>query len=432
LAVDAASAAFKTWSQKSAYERSEYILKWHQLIDDNKEVLARIMTMEQGKPLKEALTEIKYSNDYVRWYAEEAKRIYGDLVPSSDPNKKIFVKKEPVGVVAAITPWNFPAAMITRKLAPAFAAGCTVVLKPSKDTPFTALKLVELAEKAGFPEGVINIVTGDSREIVGVWQNDSRVRKITFTGSTPVGKKLMKDAADTMKKVSLELGGHAPFIVTKHADIDKAVEGAIHSKFRNGGQACVATNRFYVQEEVAEEFTKKFVERTSQLVVGNGLEAKVDIGPLINESALLKVIEHIDDAVKKGGKVLTGGKRIMEEQGFYLEPTVINAITDDMLCMVEETFGPVAPIATFKDLDEVIDRANNSPFGIAAYVFTENINEGILLTGRLDYGVVGLDTGVPSTAEAPFGGYKESGLGREGGKYGIEDYLETKYISLGL
>ncbi|OEH93100.1 NAD-dependent succinate-semialdehyde dehydrogenase [Bacillus solimangrovi] len=431
LAVEAATVAFISWSKRTADDRSRLLYKWHHLIEKNKNELAHIMTVEQGKPLKEALAEIEYANQYVLWYAEEAKRNYGDTIPSSSPNKQIIVKKEPVGVVAAITPWNFPAAMITRKLAPAVASGCTVVLKPSEETPFTALKLVQLAEEAGFPKGVINVVSGNAKQIGEVWLSDPKVRKLTFTGSTPVGKLLMKKAADTMKKVSLELGGHAPFIVTKDADLDKAVEGAIHSKFRNAGQACVATNRFYIHEEIVESFTAKLVERTSQLSIGNGLIDNVDIGPLINEKAISKVLNHIEDAVKKGASILTGGKRIMQQEGYFLQPTVIGNVTDEMICMQEETFGPLSPITTFKTIEEVINRANHSPYGLAAYVFTEKMNEAVLFMNRLEYGVIGVNDGAPSTAQAPFGGYKESGIGREGGYYGMEEYLEQKYISIG-
>ncbi|OIK12220.1 NAD-dependent succinate-semialdehyde dehydrogenase [Bacillus sp. MUM 13] len=430
-AVDAAADALVLWSSAHAYERSRLLKQWHDLIEENKEILSRIMTMEQGKPLTEAAGEINYANQYVEWYAEEAKRLYGELIPASSTEKRLFVQKVPVGVVAAITPWNFPAAMVTRKLAPALAAGCTVVLKPSEETPFTALKLAELAERAGIPKGVINVLTGDAKEIAEVWQKDARVRKITFTGSTPVGKLLMKNAADTMKKLSLELGGQAPFIVTNKADIDAAVQGAIQSKFRNGGQACVAANRFLVQEDAAEEFIAKFTEQTADLKYGNGLESDVSVGPLINQKSVAKIEEHVKDAIQKGGKVLTGGSSILEEKGFFYQPTVLANASDDMLCMNEETFGPVAPVSTFKTLDEAIERANNTPYGLAAYVFSQDINEALYIVERLEYGVIGLNDGLPSAAQAPFGGFKESGIGREGGKQGIEDFLEDKYISLG-
>ncbi|WP_035397083.1 NAD-dependent succinate-semialdehyde dehydrogenase [Exiguobacterium sp. OS-77] len=428
--VDAASEAFVKWSNETADTRANLVDAWYRLINENREELARIMTTEQGKPYVEALGEVDYGNQYVRWYAEEARRIYGETIPASVPGKRLFVEKEPVGVVAAITPWNFPAAMITRKLAPALAAGCTIVLKPSEETPFTALRLVELAEEAGIPKGVINVLTGDAATISGVWQADSRVRKITFTGSTAVGKLIMRQAADTMKKLSLELGGHAPFIVTENADLDKAVEGAMRSKFRNGGQACVATNRFYVQASVLNEFTEKFTAAVKQLQVGNGMDADSTVGPLINAKAVAKVTAHIDDAVAKGATILTGGT-IDESVGYFVTPTVLANVTEDMLCMQEETFGPLAPISVFETLDEVIERANNTPYGLAAYAFSERIDEALMLGKRLEYGIVGLNDGAPSAAQAPFGGYKESGLGREGGVYGIEDYLEVKYLSLG-
>ncbi|MEW8974795.1 MAG: NAD-dependent succinate-semialdehyde dehydrogenase [Exiguobacterium sp.] len=428
--VDVASEAFVKWSNETADTRANLVDAWYRLINEHREELARIMTTEQGKPYVEALGEVDYGNQYVRWYAEEARRIYGETIPASVPGKRLFVEKEPVGVVAAITPWNFPAAMITRKLAPALAAGCTIVLKPSEETPFTALRLVELAEEAGIPKGVINVLTGDAATISGVWQADSRVRKITFTGSTAVGKLIMRQAADTMKKLSLELGGHAPFIVTENADLDKAVEGAMRSKFRNGGQACVATNRFYVQASVLDAFTEKFTAAVKQLQVGNGMDADSTVGPLINAKAVAKVKAHIDDAVAKGATILTGGT-IDESVGYFVTPTVLANVTEDMLCMQEETFGPLAPISVFETLDEVIERANNTPYGLAAYAFSERIDEALMLGKRLEYGIVGLNDGAPSAAQAPFGGYKESGLGREGGVYGIEDYLEVKYLSLG-
>jgi succinate-semialdehyde dehydrogenase / glutarate-semialdehyde dehydrogenase len=428
-AVDAAYHAFSDWSQQSVYERSELIRKWYDLIHEHKEDLARTMTMEQGKPLKEALGEIQYANGFISWYAEEGKRVYGEQIPATQRNKRLFVSKQPVGVVAVITPWNFPAAMITRKVAPALATGCTVVIKPANLTPLTALKMAALAEKAGIPKGVINVVTGDSKAIGDAWLEDTRVRKLTFTGSTEVGRQLMKGSADTIKKVSLELGGHAPSIVMDDCDINKAVEGVIASKFRNAGQTCVCSNRVYVHENIAEEFTQRLVEKVKELKVGNGLEEGVDIGPLIDEGAVEKVQKHIDDAVSKGAKVATGGKA---GNGLFFEPTVLTDVSEDMLCMTDETFGPLAPISTFKTQEEAIERANDSIYGLAAYVFTENITKGIQICEQLEYGIVGLNDGVPSTPQAPFGGFKQSGLGREGGHHGIEEYLEVKYISVGL
>lgn len=428
-AVDAAYEAFQGWSQFSAYERAALIQKWHDLIDQNKEELAKTMTIEQGKPLKEALGEMNYANGFFAWYAEEAKRIYGEIIPATQRNKRLFVQRQPVGVVAAITPWNFPAAMITRKVAPALAAGCTVVIKPAEQTPITAIKLVELAEQAGIPKGVVNVVTGDPRAIGQVWLEDDRVRKLTFTGSTEVGKLLMRGAADTVKKVSLELGGHAPVIVMEDADLDKAVKGVIEAKFRNAGQTCVCSNRIYVHESIYSEFVERFVSKVQELKVGHGLEEGVEIGPLIEQAAVDKVLRHIEDAVKRGAKIETGG-RIKE--GLFIEPTVLSNVNDEMLCMFEETFGPLAPITPFQSEEEVIKRANDSIFGLAAYVFTENITRGIRVCEALEYGIVGLNDGLPSTPQAPFGGFKQSGLGREGGHYGIEEFLEVKYISLGL
>lgn len=432
LAVDAAADAFPAWSRRTANERGELLRRWHELIAEHTDELARIMTTEQGKPLKEAAGEIQYANSFVAWYAEEGKRIYGETIPGSSSRQRIIVTKQPVGVVAAITPWNFPASMITRKVAPALAAGCTVVIKPSGETPFTAIKLVELADQAGIPAGVINIVTGSSSDISGVWQEDSRVRKLSFTGSTEVGKQLMAGASANVKKISLELGGHAPFIVTDQADLDQAAAGLISSKFRNGGQTCVCANRVYVQEGIAEKFAAKFSELVKQLKVGSGMEKGVDIGPLINREAVDKVVRQIKDAKEKGGNVLAGGQALPELGRNYVEPTVIMNATDDMECMNEETFGPLAPITTFETIDEAVQRANNSPYGLAAYVFTQNLGEAVRIAESLDYGIVGVNDPVPSTAQAPFGGFKESGLGREGGHYGMEEFLEVKYISLGL
>lgn len=427
-AVDAAHEALQEWQQKTAEERGELLNEWHRLIAEHTEELARTMVEEQGKPLKEAIGEINYANGFIDWYAAEGRRVYGETIPASSNQKRIFAIKQPVGVIAAITPWNFPAAMITRKVAPALAAGCTVVMKPASATPLTAIELVKLAEKAGFPKGVINLVTGQASDIVKAWQQDKRVRKLTFTGSTEVGKMLMRGAADTMKKISLELGGHAPLIVTAKADLDKAVPQAVATKFRNGGQTCVCANRIYVERAVVDEFSERFIKEVEALKVGNGLEEGVDIGPLIDDDALSKVEKHIEDAQIRGGEVY-GGEVL---DGLFIRPAVIRYANEDMLCMNEETFGPVAPIATFDSLDEVIKRANNTPFGLAAYLFTQDINEAVYLAESLEYGIVGVNDGLPSTPQAPFGGWKESGLGREGGHHGIEEFLEVKYISLGL
>lgn len=432
LAVDAAHTAFKTWSKKTAEERYHLLMNWYRLIDEKKEEIAKLMTIEQGKPLKEALGETVYANGFISWYAEEGKRVYGETIPASQPNKRILIRKEPVGVVAAITPWNFPAAMITRKVAPALAAGCTTVIKPATQTPLTALKLAELAHEAGIPKGVINVVTGKSSEIGDVWLKDPRVTKITFTGSTEVGKKLMVGAAENVKKVSLELGGNAPFIVMDDANLSKAAVGLVQSKFRNAGQTCICTNRIYVQESVAEEFTALFTIELEKLKVGNGLEEGIDVGPLIDDAALEKVKTLVEDATNNGGKIVYSGNKPSEENGYYYAPTILTGITDEMACMKEEIFGPLAPITTFKTEQEVIERANNSNYGLAAYVYTENLSRSFRVTEALEYGIIGLNDGTPSAVQVPFGGYKESGLGREGGHFGIEEFLEVKYISIGL
>ncbi|WP_026695109.1 NAD-dependent succinate-semialdehyde dehydrogenase [Peribacillus kribbensis] len=432
-AVDAAAEAFKSWSKKTADERSSLLMKWHDLIEEHKQEIGEIMTKEQGKPLKEAIGEVSYANSFISWYAEEGKRIYGQTIPASHPNKRILVQKQPVGVIAAITPWNFPAAMITRKVGPALASGCTAVVKPAEQTPLTAIRMAELAYEAGIPKGVLQIVTGSASEIGDAWMEDERVRKISFTGSTEVGKILMKKAADTVKKLSLELGGHAPFIIMEDADMDAAVAGLIASKFRNAGQTCVCANRIYVQEGIAEEFSRKFTDAVAKLKVGNGMEDGVEIGPLIDENAVEKVRRHINDALEKGGKLVLGSGNPEEGgSGYFVEPTVLTGATDEMLCMNEETFGPFAPIATFKTAEEAIERANNTIYGLAAYVFTQNLSQAFAISEGLEYGIVGLNDGLPSVAQAPFGGFKQSGLGREGGHFGMEEYLEVKYISMGI
>lgn len=428
-AIDNASVAFQSWRKKTAYERAELMGKWYQLLDENKKSIAETLTKEQGKPFKEALGEVMYANNFVDWYKEEAKRIYGETMPSTQENKRILIQKQPVGVVAAITPWNFPAAMITRKVAPALAAGCTVIVKPASQTPLTALLLAKYAHEAGIPKGVIQVVTGKSSLIGETLMKSNKVKKLTFTGSTEVGKTLMKMASETVKKLSLELGGHAPFIVFEDADLEKAAKGLIQSKYRNAGQTCICANRIYVHEKVAESFTTLFVEEVSKLKVGNGLERGIDIGPLIDRDALEKVQEHIEDAKRKGAKVSFGGE-VMEKT--FMEPTVLSNVKDDMICMQEETFGPLAPISTFNEEAEVLERANNSPYGLAAYVYTENLGRMYRVTEALEYGIIGVNDGAPSTAQAPFGGLKESGIGREGGHHGLEEYLEVKYVSIGI
>ncbi|XVN71844.1 NAD-dependent succinate-semialdehyde dehydrogenase [Brevibacillus gelatini] len=431
-AVDAAQAAFHSWSNTTAYERAALLERWHQAIEARLDEIAYVMTLEQGKPLAEARGEVQYANSYIKWYAEEAKRIYGETIPASAISKRILVQKQPVGVVAAVTPWNFPAAMIARKIAPALAAGCTTVAKPAEQTPLTALLLAECAHEAGIPPGVINIVTtSQAAEVVDVWMDDTRVKKLTFTGSTPVGKLLMRKAADTVKKLSLELGGLAPFIVAEDANLDAAVKGLMQSKFRNAGQTCICANRIYVHEAVKEPFLQKLTAAVSALRVGQGTDDNVEIGPLIDERAVQKVRQQIDDAVSKGAK-LHGNPVLAGATGYFMKPVVLSDVTDEMVCMQEETFGPIAPVSTFSDDEEVIRRANATPYGLAAYVFTQSLARAFTFSEKLEYGIVGVNDGAPSVAQAPFGGMKESGLGREGSHHGIEEYLEVKYISLQL
>lgn len=432
LAVDAAEQAFESWSKTTAYERAALLERWYRQIEARLDEIAYVMTLEQGKPLAEAKGEVQYANSYIKWYAEEAKRIYGETIPASSRSKRILVQKQPVGVVAAVTPWNFPAAMIARKIAPALAAGCTVVAKPAEQTPLTALLLAECAEQAGIPAGVINIVTTSrAAEVVDVWMEDARVKKITFTGSTPVGKLLMRKAADTVKKVSLELGGLAPFIIAEDANLEEAVKGLIQSKFRNAGQTCICANRIYVHEAVKEPFLTALTEAVAALRVGNGLEENVQIGPLIDERAVQKVQQQIDDALSKGA-TMHGSPVVEGSTGYFMKPVVLSDVTDEMICMQEETFGPIAPVSTFSDDQEVVKRANATPYGLAAYVFTQSLSRAFYFSENLEYGIVGVNDGGPSVAQAPFGGMKESGLGREGSRHGIEEYLEIKYISMQL
>ncbi|WP_404441954.1 NAD-dependent succinate-semialdehyde dehydrogenase [Sutcliffiella horikoshii] len=427
--VQHAEEAFQTWRNYTAYERADILNKWFVLLEENKKLIAETLTKEQGKPFREALGEVGYANSFVDWYKEEGKRIYGETIPSSSKDKRVLIQKQPVGVVAAITPWNFPAAMITRKVAPALAAGCTVIVKPAGQTPLTALLLAKYADEAGVPKGVLQVITGKSSVIGESLMKHKDVKKLTFTGSTEIGKKLMEQASHTVKKLSLELGGHAPFIIFEDADLEKAAKGLVQSKFRNAGQTCICANRIYVQESVAEEFTSLFVKEVSKLKVGNGMERGVDLGPLIDEDALEKVKEHLSDAKEKGASVAFGGE---VKDKTFMEPTVITGVTDEMLCMNEETFGPLAPITTFKEEEEAIKRANNSPYGLAAYVFTEKMSRIYRVTEGLDYGIIGVNDGAPSVAQAPFGGLKESGIGREGGHHGMEEYLEVKYVSIGI
>lgn len=430
-AVSAAYGAGPAWRRKTAGERAELLMKWHRLIDARKEDIGLIMTREQGKPLQEAIGEVVYANSFISWFAEEGKRLYGSTVPASSPDKRIFVLQQPVGVVAAITPWNFPAAMMTRKVAPALAAGCTVVVKPSELTPLTAYKLAELAHEAGIPAGVLNVVTGNVKEIGETWMADERVRKLSFTGSTAVGKLLYRQAADTVKKLSLELGGHAPFVVTANADLELAAGELINSKFRNAGQTCICANRVYVQESVKDAFLGHLEKAFAGLKVGDGLEPGTTIGPLINEAAVDKARRHVEDALRHGAE-LAATVEAPEGKGYFVTPAILTGVTDNMLCMREETFGPILPVATFQTVDEAVKRSNDTPFGLAAYVYTRDLKEAFEIFEGLEYGIVGLNDGLPSTAQAPFGGMKESGLGREGGRWGIEEYVETKYVSMRL
>jgi succinate-semialdehyde dehydrogenase/glutarate-semialdehyde dehydrogenase len=429
-AIDAAERAFPAWRALTAKERGARVKRWGELMLEHRDALAELMVREQGKPLAEAKGEVGYAASFFEWFAEEAKRSYGDVIPSPKPDSKIIVTREPVGVVAAITPWNFPLAMITRKAGPALAAGCTMVLKPSEETPLSAFALAVLAERAGIPAGVFNIVSGDAVAIGGVLTESPVVRKLSFTGSTRVGKLLAKQSADTLKKLSLELGGNAPFIVFDDADIEAAVQGAMASKYRNTGQTCVCVNRFYVQDGIYDAFTKALTEAVRKMRVGDGLKGEVEQGPLINEAALSKVETHVADALGKGAKALTGGKRHALGGTFY-EPTVLVDAKPSMLIAEEETFGPVAACFRFKTEDEAIKAANDSPFGLSAYFYTRDLGRAWRVADALESGMVGINEGIISTEVAPFGGVKQSGLGREGSKYGMDEYVELKYMMMG-
>ncbi|MBT2625818.1 succinate-semialdehyde dehydrogenase (NADP(+)) [Bacillus atrophaeus] len=433
-AIERSHQAFKTWSKTSASERASLLKKWYELIVEHKDELGKLITAENGKPYQEAVGEVLYGAGYIEWFAEEAKRVYGRTVPAPTTGKRIVVTRQAVGPVAAITPWNFPNAMITRKAAPALAAGCTFIIKPAPDTPLSALELARLAYEAGIPKDVLQVVNGDGEEIGNVFTSSPKIRKITFTGSTPVGKILMKNSAETVKHVSMELGGHAPLIVDEDANLDLAVEQAMVSKYRNAGQTCVCANRLIVHESVKDEFAKKLSEQAAKLKVGNGLEEGVNVGPIINKKGFEKIVSQIDDAVEKGAKVLVGGSydRNDDKGCYFVHPTVLGDVDTSMNIMHEETFGPVAPIISYSDIDEAIELANDTPYGLAAYFFTENYRRGIYISENLDYGIIGWNDGGPSAVQAPFGGMKESGVGREGGSEGIEPYLETKYMSIGL
>lgn len=429
-AVAAAEAALPAWRALTAGARAKILRKFYDLMMANQDVLGELLTREQGKPLAEAKGEIAYAAGFMEWFAEEGKRAYGEVIPSHAADKRIVVLKQPIGVVAAITPWNFPSAMITRKIGPALAAGCTVVLKPASATPYSALALAVLAEEAGVPAGVFNVVTGSARAIAGELTANPVVAKISFTGSTEIGAELMRQSADTIKKLSLELGGNAPFLVFDDADVDAAVEGAVISKFRNGGQTCVCTNRFYVQDGVYDEFVEKLAARVAKLKVGSGLAAGTDVGPLIDSKAVAKVEEHLTDAVSGGAKVLVGGERGPSEN-FFL-PTVLANVTADMLLAREETFGPLAGVIRFKDEADAIRQANDSEYGLASYFYARDLSRVWRVAEALEAGMVGINTGLISTEVAPFGGVKQSGLGREGSRHGLDDYMEIKYLCMGI
>jgi succinate-semialdehyde dehydrogenase / glutarate-semialdehyde dehydrogenase len=429
-AIDAAQAAFAGWSMTTAGERAARLHTMARIVRDNVAQLAALLTLEQGKPLAEARTEIMLGADYLQWFAEEARRVNGEIIPSPWPDRQIFVTREPVGVVAAISPWNFPFSMLARKIAPALAAGCTIVIKPAELTPYCGLSWAVLAEMADIPAGVLNVVTGDPAAIGGALTADPRVRKLTFTGSTQVGKLLYQQSAATMKKLALELGGNAPFIVFDDADIDAAIEGALASKYRNSGQTCICTNRFYVQDGIYDRFAHRFAERVSTIRVGNGFEPDTQQGPLINSVAVQKVERHVADALAKGGAILVGGRRHALGANFF-EPTVIAHATDDMLIAREETFGPVAALFRFSDEREAIAKANATEFGLAAYFYTRDLSRVFRVSRALESGMVGINAGLVTTEVAPFGGVKDSGLGSEGSSHGIDEYLHRKYISLG-
>ncbi|AJR00669.1 Succinate-semialdehyde dehydrogenase [NADP+] [Enterobacteriaceae bacterium bta3-1] len=430
-AIEAANQALPAWRALTAKERAVILRRWFDLMMANQDDLAKLMTLEQGKPLAEAKGEIAYAASFIEWFAEEGKRIYGDTIPGHQADKRLIVIKQPIGVTAAITPWNFPAAMITRKAGPALAAGCTMVLKPASQTPFSALALAELAQRAGIPAGVFNVVTGSASEVGNELTGNALVRKLSFTGSTEIGRQLMQQCAKDIKKVSLELGGNAPFIVFDDADLDKAVEGALASKFRNAGQTCVCANRLYVQDGVYDAFAEKLQAAVEKLILGDGLAQGVTTGPLIDEKAVAKVKEHIEDALSKGARIITGGKP-HDLGGNFFQPTILVNVPSSAKVAKEETFGPLAPLFRFNDEADVIAQANDTEFGLAAYFYARDLSRVFRVGEALEYGIVGINTGIISNEVAPFGGIKASGLGREGSKYGIEDYLEIKYMCIGL
>ncbi|MBM7570101.1 NAD-dependent succinate-semialdehyde dehydrogenase [Aquibacillus albus] len=432
-ALEKGHLAFKKWSKVNAHTRSKLLKDWSRIIQKHKEEIAKVMTLENGKPLKESIGEVDYATSYIDWYAEEATRIYGRTIPASSESKRIIVSRQPIGLVAAITPWNFPAAMMTRKAAPALAAGCTFIIKPAEETPLTTMRLIKLAHEVGIPQDAIQYVNGNGPEVGSLFTDSEHVRKITFTGSTPVGKTLIRNSADSIKHVTMELGGHAPLIVAEDADLDVAVTQTILSKFRNAGQTCVCANRVLVNENIMDAFTEKLTKAVKALTVGNGLDSATDIGPIINEKGYRKIVGQVKDAIDKGAEVLAGNEYdANEEQGYYfVHPTILKNVDERMTIMEEETFGPVLPIVSFKEITEAVDIANNTPYGLAAYFFTNDYKVGTYLYEHLNFGIIGWNDGAPSGAHVPFGGMKESGIGREGGSEGIDPYLETKYLSIG-
>ena len=430
-AIEAADRALPAWRALTAKERAIRLRRWFELMMENQEDLARLMTLEQGKPLVESRGEIAYAASFIEWFAEEGKRVYGDIIPGHQPDKRVLVLKQPIGVTAAITPWNFPSAMITRKAGPALAAGCTMVLKPASQTPFSALALAELAERAGIPKGVLSVVTGSAGEVGGELTGNPIVRKLTFTGSTEIGSQLMAQCAKDIKKVSLELGGNAPFIVFDDADLDAAVDGALMSKYRNNGQTCVCSNRLYIQDGVYDAFVAKLQAAVAKLRVGDGMDEGVTVGPMIDAKAIAKVEEHIADAVSKGARIVAGGKP-HERGGLFFQPTILVDVPDNAAVAKEETFGPLAPLFRFTQEDDVVRRANDTEFGLAAYFYTRDLSRVFRVGEALEYGIVGVNTGIISSEAAPFGGVKASGVGREGSKYGIDDYVEIKYMCLSI
>jgi len=429
-AIDVAWAAFESWRATTPFERAQVLRRWHGLMMVHQDELGRLMVHEMGKPLREARGEVAYAASFVEWYAEEGKRVYGEWIPSHTAGKRLMAIRQPVGPAFAVTPWNFPAAMITRKAAPALAAGCTMIVKPAEQTPFTALRLAELWLEAGGPPGTLQVLpTNDPAGLTGVMMADARIRKVTFTGSTEVGRILYRQSAETIKKLSLELGGHAPYLVFDDADLEKAVREVTACKFRNAGQTCVCTNRIYVQDGIHDDFVAAFAESVRGLKLGDPLAEGTDIGPLVDAQGMAKVEDHVADAVSRGARVVVGGSR---REGLYYEPTLLVGVEPGMKLLTEETFGPVAPLLRFTDEAEAIARANATPFGLAAYLYTQDLARALRVAEALDYGIVGINDGIPAVAHAPFGGVKQSGIGREGGPWGIEEYLETKFVSLGI